>query len=77
MNENPNIPYSLSIRLKYLKKKPVRDLTGDQFLKLTMAAEDKLLDLNISENIEGNTSSSYLEELKQLYQKVTHKRYFQ
>ncbi|XP_050557944.1 transcription elongation factor SPT6 [Spodoptera frugiperda] len=55
--------------LKYLKKKPVRDLTGDQFLKLTMAAEDKLLELNISEQIEGNTSASYLEELKQLYQK--------
>ncbi|XP_026762077.2 transcription elongation factor SPT6 [Galleria mellonella] len=55
--------------LKYLKKKPVRDLTGDQFLKLTMAAEDKLLELNISEQIEGNTSPSYLEELKQLYQK--------
>lgn len=55
--------------LKYLKKKPVRDLTGDQFLKLTMASEDKLLELSISEQIEGNTSSSYLEELKQLYQK--------
>ncbi|CAK1551238.1 unnamed protein product [Leptosia nina] len=55
--------------LKYLKKKPVRDLTGDQFLKLTMAAEDKLLEISISENIEGNTSPSYLEELKQLYQK--------
>ncbi|CAB3227158.1 unnamed protein product [Arctia plantaginis] len=55
--------------LKYLKKKPVRDLSGDQFLKLTMAAEDKLLELSISEQIEGNTSSSYLEELKQLYQK--------
>lgn len=56
--------------MKYLKKKPVRDLTGEQFLKLTMAAEDKLLELSISEQIEGNTSSNYLEELKQLYQKV-------
>ncbi|XP_038220585.1 transcription elongation factor SPT6 isoform X2 [Zerene cesonia] len=55
--------------LKYLKNKPVRDLTGDQFLKLSMAAEDKLLEIRISENIEGNTSPSYLEELKQLYQK--------
>ncbi|XP_068633718.1 transcription elongation factor SPT6 [Battus philenor] len=55
--------------LKYLKKKPVRDLTGDQFLKLTMAVEDRLLEMNISEQIEGNTSPSYLEELKQLYQK--------
>ncbi|XP_041979251.1 transcription elongation factor SPT6 [Aricia agestis] len=55
--------------MKYLKKKPVRDLTGDQFLKLTIAAEDRLLEIQISEQIEGNTSSSYLEELKQLYQK--------
>ncbi|XP_050684543.1 transcription elongation factor SPT6 [Leptidea sinapis] len=55
--------------MKYLKKKPVRDLTGDQFLKLSIAAEDKLLELSISENIEGNTGPSYLEELKQLYQK--------
>ncbi|KOB76059.1 Transcription elongation factor SPT6 [Operophtera brumata] len=36
-------------------KKPVRDLTGDQFLKLSIAAEDKLLELSISEQIEGNT----------------------
>nr|XP_032517831.1 transcription elongation factor SPT6 isoform X1 [Danaus plexippus plexippus] len=55
--------------MKYLKKKPVRDLTGDQFLRLTIAADDKLLELTISEQIEGNTSPSYLEELKQLYQK--------
>lgn len=57
--------------MKYLKKKPVRDLTGDQFLRLTIAADDKLLELTISEQIEGNTSPSYLEELKQLYQKVS------
>ncbi|XP_034831769.1 transcription elongation factor SPT6 [Maniola hyperantus] len=55
--------------MKYLKKKPVRDLSGDQFLKLTIAAEDRLLEIQISELIEGNTSSNYLEELKQLYQK--------
>ena len=57
--------------MKYLKKKPVRDLTGDQFLKLTIAAQDKLLDVTISDQIEGNTGPSYLEELKQLYQKVS------
>ena len=57
--------------MKYLKKKPVRDLTGDQFLKLSIAAEDKLLEISISEQIEGNTGPSYLEELKQLYQKVS------
>lgn len=56
--------------MKYLKKKPVRDLTGDQYLKLSMAAEDRLIEMSISEQIEGNTGPSYLEELKQLYQKV-------
>jgi transcription elongation factor SPT6 len=63
-----------SYRLKYLKKKPVRDLTGEQYLKLTMATDDKLLEIHISEQIEGNTGPSYLEELKQLYQKVSYLR---
>lgn len=35
-----------------------------------MAVEDKLIEMSISEQIEGNTGPSYLEELKQLYQKV-------
>lgn len=48
----------------------MRDLTGEQYLKLTVAAEDKLLELTISEQIEGSTGPSYLEELKALYQKV-------
>lgn len=55
--------------MKYLKSKPVRDLTGDQFLKLCLAEEDKLITLTISESIEGNTSASYLEEVKQFYQR--------
>lgn len=54
---------------KYLKDKPVRELSGEQFLRLCMAEEDKLLTVVVSENIEGNTSSSYLEEVKQLYQR--------
>lgn len=62
--------HNFSCSIKYLKKKPVRDLTGDQFLKLTIAVEDKLVEMSISEQIEGNTGPSYLEELKQLYQKV-------
>lgn len=49
----------------------MRDLTGDQYLKLTMAVDDKLLEMTISEQIEGNTGPSYLEELKALYQKVS------
>ncbi|XP_039292182.1 transcription elongation factor SPT6 isoform X2 [Nilaparvata lugens] len=53
--------------IKYIKDKPVRDLVGDQFLKLFIAEEDKLLTFTINEHIDGLTSSSYLEEVKQLY----------
>lgn len=53
--------------MKYVKNKPVRDLTGDQFLKLTIAESDKLLTVSISEQIDGITSSSYIDEVKQLY----------
>ena len=53
--------------MKYLKDKPVRDLVGDQFLKLIIAEQDKLITMSFSDSIEGNTSSNYIEELKQLY----------
>uniref|UniRef100_A0A146LTI5 Transcription elongation factor SPT6 n=1 Tax=Lygus hesperus TaxID=30085 RepID=A0A146LTI5_LYGHE len=53
--------------MKYIKGKPVRDLVGDQFLKLQIAHEDKLLVVSISDHIGGHTSGSYIEEIKQLY----------
>lgn len=53
--------------MKYVKGKPVRDLIGDQFLKLTIAEEDKLLNITINQHIEGITTTSFLEEVKQLY----------
>ncbi|KAF7265216.1 transcription elongation factor Spt6 [Rhynchophorus ferrugineus] len=53
--------------MKYLKNKPVRDLTGDQFLKLSLAEEEQLLTIKISDSIEGHTSNSYVDEVKQLY----------
>lgn len=53
--------------MKYVKNKPVRDLTGDQYLKLTLAESDRLITVSISERIDGITSSSYIEEVKQLY----------
>lgn len=56
--------------LKYVKNKPVRDLTGDQFLKLCLAEEEQLLTIAINHTIEGNSSNSYIEEVKQLYIKV-------
>lgn len=53
--------------MKYVKDKPIRDLSADQFLKLCIAEEDKLLSVIICETIEGNTSSNYIDEVKQLY----------
>ncbi|XP_034949711.1 transcription elongation factor SPT6 [Chelonus insularis] len=53
--------------MKYLKDKPVRDLQQDQFLKLAMAEEDKLITIILSDTIEGNTSNNYVDEMKQLY----------
>ncbi|XP_031835725.1 transcription elongation factor SPT6 isoform X1 [Nomia melanderi] len=53
--------------MKYLKDKPVRDLVGDQFLNLVIAEEDKLITISLSDSIEGNTSSNYVDETKQLY----------
>ncbi|XP_023303515.2 transcription elongation factor SPT6 [Lucilia cuprina] len=55
--------------MKYLSNKPIRDLIGDQFLRLTMAEEDNLITINIADEIEGNTSNSYIDEAKQLYQR--------
>lgn len=55
--------------MKYLKNKPVRDLQGEQFLRLYMAEEDSLITISISEKIEGSTNTSYLEEVKALYQR--------
>lgn len=62
IDENHNC-YSM----KYIKNKPVQDLAGDQFLKLVMAEEENLLTITINDHIEGNHSSSYIDEVKQLY----------
>lgn len=68
---NPSLPTVVSsYSMKYVKNKPVRDLTGDQYLKLTLAESDRLITVSISERIDGITSSSYIEEVKQLYYRV-------
>jgi transcription elongation factor SPT6 len=56
--------------MKYVKNKPVRALTGDEYLKLTLAEADRLITVSISETIDGITSPSYIEEVKQLYYRV-------
>lgn len=55
--------------MKYIKDKPVRDLAGDQYLKLQIAQEDKLLSIYVSEQIEGTSSADLIDEMKTLYQK--------
>ncbi|GFR31977.1 transcription elongation factor SPT6 [Trichonephila clavata] len=56
---------------KYLKNKPVQDLRGDQFLKLTMAERDGFLTIDIAMDKQGGNDSRhvYLEEIKQLYER--------
>jgi len=56
--------------MKYLKDKPVRDLADDQFLKISIGEADKLVTVSIGESIKGMMSSSYIDEVKQLYIKV-------
>lgn len=53
--------------MKYLKNKPVRDFIGDQFLKLIIAEQDKLVTINFSDSFEGNTTNNFIDEVKQLY----------
>lgn len=62
--------------MKYVKNKPVRDLTAEQFLKLSLAEEENLITITINENIEGNSSSNpYIDEVKQLYIRVSYYYY--
>lgn len=53
--------------VKYLKDKPVTDLQGDQFLRLKCGVEDKLMTFSLGDTIEGNTTTNFLDEVKQLY----------
>ena len=53
--------------IKYLKDKPVRDLIGDEYLKLFIAETDKLVTISFSDVIAGTTSDNYANEIKQLY----------
>uniref|UniRef100_A0A8C7TMX8 SPT6 homolog, histone chaperone and transcription elongation factor n=1 Tax=Oncorhynchus mykiss TaxID=8022 RepID=A0A8C7TMX8_ONCMY len=48
---------------KYLKNKPVKELNGDQFLKMFQAEEEGLLTINICIDLIG----AYYEEIKQFY----------
>lgn len=55
--------------MKFIKDKPVRDLSDEQFLRLSIGEQDKLITVNFNTNIEGATSPSYADEIKQLFQR--------
>ncbi|KAK2574192.1 Transcription elongation factor SPT6 [Acropora cervicornis] len=53
---------------KYVKNKPVRDLVGDQFLRMCKAEEDGLLTISITIDLDKNAGyHTYFDEVKQLY----------
>lgn len=58
--------------MKYVRRKPVRDLVRDDFLKLQMAEDDKLLTISFDEEVDGLGSLPYIEEVKQHYIRVSH-----
>ena len=54
--------------MKYLGNKPVREFKHEQFLKLQAAAEEKLVELTVAEDVEGNQAGSdFLAEAMELY----------
>ena len=54
--------------MKYLKDKPIREVKDEEFLKLQSAAESKLIELTVAEDIGGmTTSGTLLSEAQDLY----------
>ncbi|XP_023646777.1 transcription elongation factor SPT6 isoform X1 [Paramormyrops kingsleyae] len=56
---------------KYLKNKPVKELSGEQFLKMCLAEEEGLLTIDICIDLVGvkgyGADQTYFEEIKQFY----------
>ena len=59
---------------KYLKNKPVRDLKGDQFLRVVQAEQDGLLitaiRIDLDTSSDGRSFSTYFDEIKQYFYRV-------
>ncbi|EFX73571.1 hypothetical protein DAPPUDRAFT_10851, partial [Daphnia pulex] len=53
--------------IKFVKDKPVSDLVDDQFLRLWVAEQDKLLTIVFQTKIEGAKTASYVDEIKALF----------
>ena len=64
--------------MKYLRNKPVKDLSGADFLRLAQAEGEGLLEMRISidldqgshESRRGGAPQSYFEEIRQLFYRV-------
>ena len=64
--------------MKFLRNKPVKDLSGADFLSLVQAEGEGLLEMKISIDIDqgsqesrrGGTLQSYFEEIRQLFYRV-------
>jgi len=69
---NTTLLFIFWYRMKYIRRKPVRDLVRDDFLKLQMAEDDKLLTISFDEEVDGLGSLPYIEEVKQLYIRVSY-----
>ena len=55
-------------QMKYLKEKPVKEFKDDDFLKLQAAADSKLIELTVAEELGGQASSgTFLAEAQDLY----------
>lgn len=70
--KNTTLLFIFWCRMKYIRRKPVRDLVRDDFLKLQMAEDDKLLTISFDEEVDGLGSLPYIEEVKQLYIRVSY-----
>lgn len=49
------------ISMKYLRNKPVRELKGDEFLRLHLAEQDHLLEMKITIDLEQSQDKRYLQ----------------
>ena len=65
--------------MKYLRNKPIKDLSGADFLRLVQAEGDGLVEIRISIDLEqstqdkrgGSAPQTYFEEIRQLFYRVS------
>ena len=65
------------VGMKYLRNKPVKDIADCEFLRLSQAEDDGMLELRLGIDMEQGSSEkgrsgpqSYFEEIRQLFYRV-------